>query len=164
MMRVMPDGRGARFLLIGVAFAALLAVGVGVAVHAIRSPGADVVDESTHRPGWKTIEYEDVHVDIPGTWERLDRGDCDLEFERWGPLGSHPCEPDGAGVAFFVSETFDPAHGPGVRNTERPGSGSLFVRPAESADWGGYVRAGDFAVYASDDDRAVVDEILGSAR
>jgi hypothetical protein len=114
-----------------------------------------VVNESTDPTGWKTIEYEGVRVDIPGSWERSDMGECEFQFERWGPPGLPPCEAD-AGVAFYGSATFDPAHRPGVRRTETSGP--------EGPDWGGYVYAADFAVYASDGDRDVVKQILDSAR
>ena len=47
--------------------------------------------------------------------------------------------------------TFDPAHGPGIRHDD-------------AASWAGYVYAGDFAVYAADDDRSLVQHVLRSAR
>jgi hypothetical protein len=140
-------------LLLGVAIAVLLAVGVGL--YATRDPRAEVVDESADPTRWKTIEYEGVRVDIPATWERLDMGDCEFQFEHWAPPDSPTCRTD-AGVAFYGSRTFDPAHRPGVKRAEVPGP--------DTPDWYGYVYAGEFAVYASDDDLAVVKGILGSVK
>ena len=152
MSTLAPGHRGARLLPLVAACAVILAVGLGF--YATRGSGAEVVDESAGPTGWKTIEYEDVRVDVPGSWERWDTDGCEFQFERWGPPGLPPCEAD-AGVAFYGSATFDPAHRPGVRRTEASG--------AEAGDWGGYVYAGDFAVYASDDDPDVVEGILRSA-
>ena len=148
----MTTGRGARYLLSGVALAALLAVGVGW--YATAEPGARVVDESTAATGWKTIEYQSVRVDIPAGWERSDMGDCEFEFVHWGPPGLTACEPS-AGVGFYASATFDPAHLPGVRRAQAQGP--------KDPDWGGYVDAGGFSVYAGDDDRDVVKAVLSSA-
>lgn len=152
-MTLMQGHRRARLSTLGAVCAALLAVGMGSC--AAHDPGAEVVNESTEPAGWKTIEYEGVRVDIPGSWERLDMGECEFQFERWGPPGIPPCEAD-AGVGFYRSATFDPAHRPGVRRGEPSGP--------EGPDWGGYVYAGDFAVYAADANREVVEEVLGSAR
>jgi hypothetical protein len=146
--------RGARLVLLGVTLVVLLAV--GVVRHTSGGPRAEVVHESPHARGWKTIEYDGVRVDVPAAWERWDTGSCEFTFERWGPPGLPACAPDAAGVAFYDDATFDPARGPGVGRAETPGPGT--------PDWAGYVRAGDVAVYASDDDRAVVEGVLGSAR
>ena len=113
--------------------------------------GAEVVGDSSH-PGWTTIEYEGVRVDIPASWERSDRSDCEFQFELWAPPGSRGCTWVG-GVAFYASATFDPARGPGVVRTESRGE----------PEWGGYAYAGDFAVYAADDDRETVARVLKSA-
>ncbi|MET0839500.1 MAG: hypothetical protein ABWY19_12000 [Marmoricola sp.] len=102
---------------------------------------------------WKTIEHEGVRVDIPGDWEGADVSDCEFRFVRWTPPDADPCG-NGGGVAFYVSATFDPLHRPGIwREPARDGS-----------RWGGYVYAGDYAVYASEERRAVVAKILGSAQ
>jgi hypothetical protein len=101
---------------------------------------------------WKTIEYRGVRVDIPASWEPLDMDGCEFQWEVWTPPEVDGCEWAG-GVAFYGSATFDPVDGPGVK-------------PVESRDepgWGGYTYAGDFAVYASTDDRAVVERVLQSA-
>ena len=113
--------------------------------------GAEVVDDSSH-PGWMTIRYQGVRVDIPASWERSDREDCEFQFEVWAPPESNSCQWAG-GVAFYGSATFDPAHEPGVRRTES----------RDEPEWGGYTYAGDFAVYASDDDRETVLRVLQSA-
>jgi hypothetical protein len=113
--------------------------------------GAEIVGDSS-RPGWMTIRFEDVRVDIPASWERLDRDDCEFKLEVWAPPHSDGCKWTG-GVAFYRSATFDPAHEAGVRRTESRGE------PA----WGGYTYAGELAVYASDDDRETVSRVLGSA-
>ena len=125
-------------LCVAVALAALWYVGRG---------GAHVVAETS---GWKTIEYEQVRVEIPASWERLDQGGCEFEFEVWASPGTDPCSWSG-GVAFYGSATFDPAHGPGIRRDD-------------DTSWAGYAYAGEFAVYVGDDDRAVVRRILASAR
>lgn len=140
--------RRGTWLLVGVVCALVLAVGVGW--YASRAPRAEVVDEGTVGTGWKTIEYQDVRVNIPADWERLGRGDCEFEFERWGPPGTPACE-SGASVTFFDAP-FDPTHGPGVRRNDAD----------ELADWAGYTDVDDIVVYASDDDRNVVEDILNS--
>jgi hypothetical protein len=113
--------------------------------------GAEVVGDSSY-PGWTTIRYEGVEVDVPASWERSDRDDCEFKFEVWAPTGSTGCQ-WGGGVAFYSSATFDPAHGPGVRRTES----------RDEPAWGGYTYAGDFAVWVSDDDRETVRRVLQSA-
>lgn len=106
----MPTSRAARVLVLAVACAGLLAG--GYLWRAARDSHADVVTASSG--GWKTIEYEGVRVDIPASWKPADTDDCEFEFEHWVPPGSPDCGFDG-GVAFYRSATFDPAHGPGVR-------------------------------------------------
>jgi hypothetical protein len=113
--------------------------------------GAKMVGNSS-RPGWMTIRFEGVRVDIPASWERLDTDDCEFEFEVWAPPHADVCTWSG-GVAFYRSATYDPAHKAGVRRTESRGE----------PEWGGYTYAGDFAVYASDDDRETVSRVLRSA-
>ena len=112
-----------------------------------------MVGDSPSREGWKTVEYKGVRIDVPSSWQRLDMSDCEFEFERWARPGSAACEYED-GAAFYVSATFDPAFGPGVRRTTENGT----------RIWGGYAYAGDFAVYASDQDRDLVREVLASAR
>ena len=79
---------------------------------------------------------------------------CEFQFERWTPPDLPACSPDG-GVSFYRSATFDPAHGPGIRHEDTANG---------AADWAGYAYAGDFAVYAADDDRVLVQHVLRSAR
>jgi hypothetical protein len=100
---------------------------------------------------WKTIEYRGVQVDIPASWEPLDMDNCEFQFEVWAPPETG-CDWAG-GVAFYGSATFDPAHGPGVQRVTSP----------NEPEWRGYTFAGDFAVYASTDDRDAVERILQSA-
>ena len=115
--------------------------------------GSVVVTDSA-ADGWKTIEYQGVQVDIPAGWTRSDVDNCEVQFERWTPPDLPACSPDG-GVSFYASATFDPAHGPGIRHA---------VAANGAADWSGYVYAGDFAVYAADDDSVLVQHVLRSAR
>jgi hypothetical protein len=136
---------------------ALVLVGVlmlvGVWVWLDRSDGgAEIVGDSS-RAGWMTIRFEGVRVDIPESWERSDRDDCEFEFEVWAPADSGGCQWAG-GVAFYRSATFDPAHEPGVRPTQSRGEPT----------WGGYTYGGDLAVYASDEDRETVARVLRSVR
>ena len=136
-------GRGVAVLVLGVVVALV------VLWYAGRG-GADVVAEGS---GSKTIEYDGVRVEIPGSWERLDQGGCEFEFEVWAPRGTPPCSWS-RGVAFYGSATFDPSNGPGVHRDDE----------LREARWSGYTYAGDYAVYVGDDDRAVVRRILASAR
>src|SRR5436190_6277190 len=106
--------------------------------------GAEVVGDSSHR-GWMTIRYRGVQVDIPASWERLDKSECEFQFEVWAPPNLKGCE-WASGVAFYASATFDSAHEPGVSRTK--------IR--NEPEWGGYTYVGTFAIYASDDDRQTV--------
>ena len=111
--------------------------------------------ESPVRQGWKTIDSRGVRLDVPSAWARLDMTDCEFQFEQWAPPDVGPCGLEG-GAAFYRSATFDPAHGPGVRRTAKKRAGAAL--------WGGYVYAGDYAVYVSDTDRDLVREVLDSVR
>lgn len=147
--------RPARHLLWGILCVVVVVIGVGW--YFMQDPRAEVVDGPADSSGEvHTIEFEGVRVDIPASWERLDMGDCEFNFEHWGPPEVPPCDPDAQGVAFYGSSTFDPDLGPGViKNDEQD---------PEAPDWEGYAYAGEFAVYASADDRGVVQDILKSAR
>ena len=138
---------------------AVLAVATLVLILVYRVTGQDgatVVADPAGRSGWKTIEYQGVRVDIPQGWERSDRGDCEFQFERWGPTESAGCDSE-EGVAFYYSATFDPAHGPGVRHTD--------PRVARGSSWGGWIGGdGEYDVYAAAPEREVVEEVLGSVR
>jgi hypothetical protein len=144
----------ARFLLSGVAAAAVTLAGCSW-FEDVGEPRSEVVSDPATRQGWKTIEHEGVRVDIPAAWERTDMDDCEFRFEHWAPPDSSACGFDG-GVAFYASAVFDPAHGLGIRRAD--------TTAADASTWGGYAYAGDFAVYASDDDRKLVEEVLDSAR
>ncbi len=150
-MALMPTSRTSRVLVLAVVCIGLLAG--GFIWYAQRDSHAEVVSESSKSGGWKTIEYQGVRVDIPASWEPTDTDDCEFKFERWAPRDEAECDGDG-GVAFYASATFDPAHGPGVSRTDRP----------DSPAWEGYSYAGEFAVYASDDDHALVQKVVDSAR
>jgi hypothetical protein len=129
----------------------VLLLGGAVLWYVTSDDGAEVVAES--QPGWKTIQYQGVRLDIPSAWDRSDMSGCDFEFEHWAPPGAAGCGTDG-GVAFYASATFDPAHGPGIRRSDDSHGGS----------WGGYTDVGQFAVYVSDPDREVVKRVLNSTR
>jgi len=127
-----------------------------VAVHAPRTNASAVRGGvPPAREEWKRIEYRGVQIDIPSAWHRPDMRDCEFEPARWAPAESSSCRFEG-GVAFYGSATFCPAYGPGIRQTAANG--------LTAATWSGYVYAGDFAVYARDKDRNLVQEVLGSAR
>jgi len=133
---------------VAVAVVVVVAVVVG---RLIGAPHASPVGGAG--PGWKTIEYAGVRIDIPVAWKRLDRSGCESAAEHWGPPPSDPCAFE-RGVGFYVSASFDPAYGPGVRRSTEDGTSA----------WGGYVLAGDLAVYASSEERGVVKRVLDSAR
>jgi hypothetical protein len=139
----------------GVRRFAVTALGAALAAATLASCGdwgSGIATDPT-ADGWKTVEYQGVKVDIPSGWTRADMENCEFQFERWAPPDLPACSHDG-GVSFYASATFDPAHGPGIRHDDT----------ANDADWAGYVYAGDFAVYAADDDRGLVRHVLRSAR
>lgn len=115
------------------------------------APRSRTVGEAP-REGWRTVAIDDLRVDLPASWRRLDTSGCELAFERWGPEDLDACDP-AAGLAFYGSATFDPALGPGVHR----GRG-------DDPAWGGYQTAGSMVAYAGGPDRAVVTAILGSVR
>ncbi|MFC4071380.1 hypothetical protein [Actinoplanes subglobosus] len=102
------------------------------------------------RDGWKTVDHSGVQVDVPADWLRPDTTGCEFTFVQWAPPGSPPCRMT-TGVVFYSAATFDPAHGPGVRQNE-------------DKTWAGYVFAGDLAVYAAGTDRELVQDVLDTAR
>ena len=122
---------------------------------ATTSSAAQVVDDAATPSGWKTIEYEGVQVHIPSEWRRSDRSDCEFAFERWAPPDEVGCDAKGDGVSSYVSATFDPKYGPGMRRGDAA---------VDAAAWAGYTYAGDYAVYVSGEDRGLVAEVLQSAR
>ena len=117
--------------------------------------GAQIVQDTTTPNRWKTIEYRGVRVDIPAEWVRVDRGDCEFAYERWSRSDAEDCEDLADGVSFYVSATFDPLHGPGLRR----GDPAVDQKP-----WAGYAYAGEYAIYASGADRGVVATVLASVR
>jgi hypothetical protein len=150
-MRGLLAVRGVRLLVVVAAAAALLA---GIVAAALNRRDEGVVVTASAPAGWKTVEYRGVRVDVPADWERSDLDGCEFRFEHWAPPGSPGCA-RGGGVAFYAAATFDPATGPGVRRTEQR---------ADEPGWGGYVYAGELAVYATLDDRDTVEAVLASAR
>lgn len=141
---------------LGLALMATAVAGFFVWRGAATSSAAQVVvDDAATPSGWKTIEYEGVRVDIPSEWERSDRRDCEFAFERWAQPDEVGCDARGDGVSFYVSATFDPKYGPGLRR----GDATI-----DGAAWAGYTDAGDYAVYVSGEDRGLVAEVLQSAR
>lgn len=127
-----------------------------VAVHAPRTNASAVRGGvPPAREEWKTIEYRGVQIDIPSAWARPGMRDCEFEPERWAPAESSSCRFE-RGVAFYGSATFCPADGPGIRRAAANGP--------NAGTWSGYVYAGDFAIYARDKDRDLVQKVLGSAR
>ena len=80
-------------------------------------------------------------------------GQLRVSVRVWAPPEVNGCDWAG-GMAFYGSSTFDPAHRPGVKRVESQ----------DEPEWGGYTYVGDFAVYASTDDREVVKRVLQSAR
>jgi hypothetical protein len=154
-MTLMSASRSARLFAAAAACAALFAVVFIWMKPTSDSPRSEVVADSPAREEWKTIEYRGVQIDVPSAWERLDMSDCELQYERWAPPHSPPCRYEG-GAAFYGSATFDPAHGPGIRRTATKGT--------DAPTWSGYVYAGDYVVYASDNDRDLVQRLLDSAQ
>src|SRR3954454_1535999 len=149
-------GKSALRLLAPVAVCASLLGGAALWYATVHHGGAQVVAHviaESPQPGWKTIQYHSVRVDILSAWERTDMDDCEFEFEHWAPPGAADCGMHG-GLAFYASATFDPAHGPGVIRTEDP----------QRVRWGGYTLTGRFAVYVSDGDRGLVRRVLSSTR
>ena len=116
-------------------------LGAGLVVAALascgesRDPGADVATDVSTGDGWKTIEYRGVEVEVPASWTEADMKDCQFKFGRWTPPDLAACGPDG-GLAFYVSATFDPPHGPGIRHDDTAqrltGLGGLSSTPATS--------------------------------
>ena len=129
----------------------LLAAGIWSRVAP--SPHGEVVGDAPSHEGWQTLEHDDVRVDVPKTWKRLDTDGCELRVERWAPPDASPCDGE-EGLAFHDSSTFDAAFEPAVRRTAGHGV------PA----WSGYVLVGGFAVHVSYDERDVVRSVLASAR
>jgi hypothetical protein len=152
IMQPMTAPRVARLLAAAVACAAVV-VAVFLNWPDDNKPPSEVVGDSPSREGWKTIAYQGVQADVPSAWEWVDMSSCEFHFERWARPDSAGCEFEG-GLGFYGSSTFDPAFGPGVRRTTENGLRT----------WGGYAYVGDFAVYASDDNRDVVKGVLDSAR
>ena len=153
MIRVTP----ARAALLFGLLAAVCAAVLYVALHRFGGEGdtrSFVVSGGTARVVWKTIEYDNVRIDIPADWQRPRTGGCQFT-ENWTPPNSSACRLD-EGVAFYRSASFDPASGAGVRR--------ITEGPSNDTTWAGYVYAGELAVCAVDLHRVVVEDVLNSAR
>lgn len=134
--------------------AAVLALAIGSLVWSGQreEPGPRVVGEASSREGWTTIAFRGVQVDVPDAWTRIDPDGCEFRAEGWAASGSDPCVVE-EGLAFYTAATFDSAFGPGVRR-----------RGGEASPWEGHAFAGEWAVYAASDDRAVVTHLLATVR
>jgi hypothetical protein len=113
---------------------------------------ADVVGAADD--GWQQLAYQELRIEVPPDWVRLETSGCDNVAEHWGPTDLGPCA-SAIGVWFYASATFDPASGPGVHAVE-PTNG------LPDGGFGGYVTPGDQAVYAQDVDQEVVRRVLRS--
>jgi hypothetical protein len=101
------------------------------------------------------IENDGVQVNVPGNWVKLDTSSCEFRWIRFAPYGVDPCDYDGASLSFYASATFDPATSAG-EITSVPDSPDRLA--------GGYVYAGDWAVYVQAGSVLPVTEILSSVR
>jgi len=113
---------------------------------------ADVVGAADD--GWQQLAYQEVRVEVPPDWVRLETSGCEFVAEHWGPTDLGPCS-GAVGLWFYAGATFDPGTGPGVHAVE-PTDG------LPDGGWGGYVTPGDLAVYAQDVDQEVVRRVLRS--
>lgn len=128
---------------------AVLMVVVPLGVWGRSSPGPPPAPSPAPSPeivtAWRTLAYAGTRVDVPATWDWLDTSACGFERRRAGPSGVHPCDLE-TGVTFYGAALFDPADLPGLRAG------------------GGYVLAGDQAVFVHAADPAVGWRVLASAR
>lgn len=112
----------------------------------------DATPEAAAPGAWRTIEHEGVRVAVPASWRQSDTDGCDVRLARWAAPGAQDCT--GAGVSFFGSAAFDPGRPPGLRRAPSGG---------DPGNWGGYVYAGDQAVWVEGTQRRVVAQVLRSA-
>jgi hypothetical protein len=150
-----PRSRPTGLVLLLVAVAAFVLVAGAMVARSAVGEGGDGLGER-RADGWRTLTYESVRVEVPGAWIQLDTSDCEFGGDRYGPPDLDPCASDG-GLGFSASETFDPAHGPGIRWAP---ADDWFPR----GRWAGYVRQGHYAVYVADADRDVATRVLSSVR
>ena len=80
---------------------------------------------------------------------------CEFKIEHWARPDSPSCDSDD-GVSFYKSATFDPAYGPEIRR--------LGTNATEASIWSGYAQVRDLVVFAANRDRALVEEVVDSAR
>ncbi|MCH1865013.1 hypothetical protein [Nocardioides sp. CFH 31398] len=104
------------------------------------------------RSAWQTVEFGGVTVDVPARWGAADLDGCTEPLAAWTVRVRTRCG-QGPGVSFVPSATFDPPHGPGVR---QPPDGPGPER------WSGYVRVGDVAVDVVAGSRGVARRVLSS--
>jgi hypothetical protein len=102
--------------------------------------------------GLQHVTYDGAAVDVPEDWEPVPCEHGDLI--QVGPGEPGPCK-GGVGVAFYRSETFDPADAPGVLSRSHQGGAGL---------WSGYAYGGDWAVYVQTPDRHLTRQVLASVQ
>lgn len=154
LQRVRNDGVGMSDARLAFGLAAIVAVAAASLFSVFGGDGVEVserVGDAESRVGWQTIKYEDVRVDIPGEWRRMDTSDCPFQVERWGEPGSDSCGRQGAGVSFLADMGIT-RYGPGEVRTFQGGS-----------IWSGYVEVAQMAVSA-DGSKQVVEGVLASAQ
>ncbi|MEZ0579572.1 hypothetical protein [Nocardioides sp. MH1] len=144
---------------VGTAAAIVLAVPVGLAVAA-GGGGADV-DRSAGDPtttvdpgGWRTVERDDVRVEMPGDWQRFT---CDFDgftSDVYGPTEHDACS-FRTYLAFYGSATYDAVSSPGFVTA---GTGGAAARAQ------GYVYAGEYAVSVATVDQDLTRHVLATAR
>jgi hypothetical protein len=117
-------------------------------------------------PGWHTVvveertetEQEQVVIDLPDTWTRLDTSACEFARARFGPEGTDPCDGDGSGAWVVGSSTLDTYLGDGIHHA------SDYPFPVDT-EWDGQVGVGgDRAVLAQGPDLPTVRRVLASVR
>lgn len=97
----------------------------------------------------RTGKFDGITFDVPAAWTRVD---CASQIQ-YSPTGA--CiGAMGVGLR-FLNDTFQPAMAEGELVSTRAG---------ERTVWGGYVFAGDWAVYAAAPERDVIRTILDSVR
>jgi hypothetical protein len=165
-------GRRRRRAVATAAAAVVVAIAVPLAATATwdsgsRGRGQDVSPAGVGDPGpgWHTVVVseqtesgqEQVVIDLPDAWTRLDTSACEFARPRFGPDGTDPCDGDGSGAWVVGSRTLDTYLGPGVHHA------SDYPSPID-AEWSGHVGVGASAVLATGSDLTTVRRVLASVR